>query len=292
MKKKLTNIDNMFYSKSLNHNDNNRYILYVHGGPGNNSSFMENFYETNLIFKKLNLGLIVYDQRGCGKNKIEDNVTHDQNISDLNSIFKYWNTSQNHNISAIYGHSYGGTLVNDFIEKNKLNIPIIISGRSPLREVPSIRNRLIDQLILKINQPDDYIKSNDLISDLDVKSTEARKLLRSLLNDPKIRNRFYWYDLKNMENYEKILFELDSKENQEIFYSVMESIRAKGNLKNLEPIGKYLWIQGKYDFIMGGDIPNISKLDIKLYENSGHYPFFEQTEKFVNDINYFLANDL
>jgi proline iminopeptidase len=64
-------------------------MLFVHGGPGMNSQVLEYMRDNKSFLNNLDLEVIFYDQRNCGRSVgYEEKVTHQDNIDDLESLIK------------------------------------------------------------------------------------------------------------------------------------------------------------------------------------------------------------
>ena len=107
----------------------NQAIVFMHGGPGNNSVSFELSAAKNLA----NLGfyVITFDQRGCGRSK-KDSITDHYKFNaanvDINTILKKYNVTQ----AAFIGDSWGGTTSIKFAESFPEKVKAIILLNSPL----------------------------------------------------------------------------------------------------------------------------------------------------------------
>lgn len=101
------------------------YILFIHGGPGLNSGILEELILNEGLFDSLTFNLILYDQQGCGRSKkINNPVLHNDNINDLEEVYKILTDQANYNIAAIAGHSYGAKLLFDYYSIPKTPFPV------------------------------------------------------------------------------------------------------------------------------------------------------------------------
>ncbi|WP_163830887.1 alpha/beta hydrolase [Spartinivicinus ruber] len=285
---------------SYNPNNKQNSILFVHGGPGNHSQYFKAWLQDNPEYVA-EFGWLSYDQRGCGLSKGIYELSHDHNVNDLPIMIKQIEAS-GHNISAVMGHSYGATLVYESFIKNKyLDKKVILLGRSPDLLTPANRNLMIDLLLLKLFQEDSYKNLEvDLQGLFDLPSNELWKKkqeIRSVLKHSNKRSLFYWANLSTKEKYEKIKETVNIAEDQSVFRDVAGTMNDPNNPRPhfditmlAQPV---LHILGYYDFLMGGDYfkPTQSSSYIaKAFMFSGHYPHFEEPEKFIVNIKKFIES--
>jgi proline iminopeptidase len=115
------------YSKAYG-DQKNPAIIFLHGGPGYNSVSFE--YSTANVLADKGFYVVVFDQRGCGRSKVDSTskFTLQEAYDDLNNIYKKFKLKT----ATLIGHSWGGTLgimfANTYPEKVK---NLILTG-SPL----------------------------------------------------------------------------------------------------------------------------------------------------------------
>lgn len=112
------------YSQSYG-NSANPAIIYVHGGPGSNSTL----FEATTVEKLVENGfyVIVYDRRGEGRSVDPDaTFTFQESSGDLVNIYEKYELKQ----AAILAHSFGGIVAAYFAEQypEKVNAIILLSA--------------------------------------------------------------------------------------------------------------------------------------------------------------------
>ncbi len=298
LKQTLT-IDGLYTWIHQNDADCNQYILFVHGGPGSHSAYFEFAVNEIKCFQTSDIGWVSFDQRGCGRSA--DNpraLSHEGNIRDMANIIDYFETSGDlPNISAVFAHSYGVNVAFEYFRdvKPDSSLKFIMAGRSMRYDIPAKRNLMIDLSILKLFQPSDYRSLTARIGDPDLPFQEIKKTARKAIKDQTKRKLFYWGNLDRMEWYESIMDKINIGDNDDTFQKVMDTIHKNPNRRHYNPEElnqDVCWIMGMQDFLMGGDSVmqddksgSFRKL---VYPECGHYPHFESSEKFINDIQDFL----
>jgi proline iminopeptidase len=99
------------YIKTYGDNTN-KPIIFVHGGPGSNSTLFESTTAQNLANR--GFFIIIYDRRGEGRS-IDSTATftYQEAFDDLNNIYKTYNIEK----ANIIGHSFGGLLATLYMDK-------------------------------------------------------------------------------------------------------------------------------------------------------------------------------
>ncbi len=114
------------YSKAYG-NPSNKTIIYLHGGPGYNSTGFE-----KITAKKLSQNgfyVIVYDRRGEGRS-IDKNALFKfkESFDDLNAIYKKFNIKS----ASLIGHSFGGIVATLYAEKHPEKINTLLLVGTPI----------------------------------------------------------------------------------------------------------------------------------------------------------------
>src|SRR5215204_6630378 len=113
-----------FYLAHFIKNSNASSWIFIHGGPGYNCGTIEYLIEHDHLFSLLNDNIVVYDQRTCGRSiHFQKDVTHADNIQDLDEIYIYLTELCGIPIKGFIGHSYGAKLLFDYYEKYNRKIP-------------------------------------------------------------------------------------------------------------------------------------------------------------------------
>jgi proline iminopeptidase len=267
-----------------------KYVLFVHGGPGSNSSIFEEYITKNKHYKKSNIGWVIYDQRGCGKSKKIGNISHTQNIEDLKYIKE---KLLNMNICAIAGHSYGAWLTYEYSKIHNNDTPIILLGMSNDINEPRNKSIEMDLAILQSNQPSEYLEAKNILSRYPSEKWKAARKIRKLLKNSSLRDNYYWHDKDVYAEVSKLKQEMDFRENTDIFQVVRDDLYSKPERlvgpKRSHIENKLLWINGSNDYLMRISNQDIENENILTFEGSAHYPHLEQPDKFIKEIEGFLA---
>lgn len=272
------------------------HILYVHGGPGSHGAHFEEAVKEVEAYKRLKYGLVSYDQRSCGRSdKSVEPMTHIRNIDDLRMLYHQLNAGDNLNLVGVFGHSYGAWLAYDMLLANPdIGIKLILAGRSVDRLLSRNRLVLIDLILLRIFQPEDYMELTQIIKNYDGPMWKLAKTIRSRMKDTTMRKMYYWGNLEIMRWYDQLKERVSIPDNDSVFHEVRETMyEDDANLRDFDPDlleQDVLWINGFHDFLMGGELYSDSvDTPITTFLNSGHYPHLEEADRFVDVVNAFLG---
>ncbi len=114
------------YSKAYG-NSSNKAIIYLHGGPGYNSTNFEKITAKKL--SKNGFYVIVYDRRGEGRS-IDKNALFKfkESFNDLNAIYKKFNIKS----ASLIGHSFGGIIATLYAEKHPKKVKTLLLVGTPI----------------------------------------------------------------------------------------------------------------------------------------------------------------
>ncbi len=94
-------------------NKENKALIFLHGGPGFNSSIFEQTTAQPLAEK--GFFVIVYDRRGEGRSEfLNAKFTFKESINDIQFIYEKFNIKK----ASLLAHSFGGFVATYFAEKN------------------------------------------------------------------------------------------------------------------------------------------------------------------------------
>lgn len=114
------------YSKAFG-NSQNTPLIYLHGGPGYNSSVFE--ITTAEKLAKQGFYVIVYDRRGEGRSIDKSaSYTFKETFKDLELIYNQYQLEK----VTLLGHSFGGILATLYAEKNKEKVNNVILIGTPI----------------------------------------------------------------------------------------------------------------------------------------------------------------
>ena len=114
------------YTKTFG-NPKNKPLIFLHGGPGYNSTSFE--VTTGQRLADNGFYVIVYDRRGEGRSEDKNaKFTFKETFDDLNGIYKKFGLKK----ASLIGHSFGGIIATLFAEKYSENIEAVVLVSSPL----------------------------------------------------------------------------------------------------------------------------------------------------------------
>lgn len=255
-------------------------ILIINGGPGMSS---EGFVPLAKELSK-NHQTIIYDQRGTGLSKIakidDTTITMDLMVEDIETLRKHLKIDS----WVVMGHSYGGMLAYYYASKYPENIKAMIQSSSGGMDL-SLLNSL--NLTNRLSRTE-----RDSLNFYNSKITQGDTTYATRLNRGKFLAPAYLYNKK----YVPIIAERLTQGNRNINNLVWSNLRAidydvKKEMRNFrKPV---LILQGSDDIVdkqvaktSHNVLPN-SKLVI--LQNTSHYGWLEQREKYFGEIAIFLA---
>ena len=251
------------------------------------------------FFDSLEFNIVLYDQRGCGRSqKTNETVSHTDNISDLEEVYKTLVDKAHFNVVAIAGHSYGAKLLFDYLQCHQKTIPSIFIATASSMLTPRINNLLLDFAYLKSVDKIEYQQVleefNEYSPGMLWKLTER---LAKVFQENNMRSYFYWANLDWKEKIFKIQKEISLPINTSVFKSVRQDLYTQTeNLSvDIDRIIKspYLWINGFHDLIMNGASALTEKTSsVTLFFKSAHYPHIEEHARFCEEVNKFLKAGL
>lgn len=253
-------------------------LIVIHGGPG-----YPHFYLEPLRDLSNKREVIFYDQLGCGNSDwSSDNSlwTVERFVNELKKIVKYLNLEKYH----ILGHSWGAALAASFaLTKPKGLESLILSGpylSTPLWEKNVAR--LIQQLPKNMQK--------------DIKDQNSKGF-------KKASDEYY---RRFVDRFKKrpLAFKLSKAKKNNAIYNYMwgsEEHLATGTLKNFDLTKKLhkitisiLLTCGRYDEATPESSEYFKSLfpnaELKVFEESAHYPFWNEKEKYIKIVNNFLQS--
>ena len=252
-------------------------------------------YGGNLHFQRLlpkelreKYKLVFIEPRGSGRSENGTKISFDVLSDDFETLRNDLNLKK----IAVFGWSANGYLALEYALKYPNSVSHLILSGCP----PHYKSELFEE------QKKFW----------DVAASESRKkVLETQLSD------FRKSDLTKLSDEEKIIGEYAAsgpkywfKENYDCRWIWENNALKAGGLKTLfyellaeyDPLHKFenikcpvLILQGKFDFLvphymMENCLESFSKVTYQLFEQSGHYPFYEEKEMFLKTLNKFLAS--
>ena len=259
-------VESPFYISSLKEvNPQLASILFIHGGPGNNSELFELVASNIDCYLKARFNLFFYDQRCCGRSTDFDLATssHQKNIEDISTIIKEIEAATGAKLDAIMGHSYGARLAYNFSsQNNETSVKPILLGMAPDFKIPRTRSFLMDILNIKINQIDEFESVKNHIAEFPKPYWEHASETREFVKDKSLRESFYWAmpRSKNMIDEFKASLTLPYSNNTTFEHQRKDLYADHSNFTGPDSSRirtDYLWINGLYDFMMAGETLDI-----------------------------------
>lgn len=269
------------------------FLLYVHGGPGSHPGDFEVDLRTKDSLSSGPFDWVVYHQRGCGQSDTWTEVTHDDNIRDLEQLCKTLPTKlAPSRLVGVFGHSYGARLAFEtFFEHPEIRLKLLLAGRAIQPEDSMNLSALMDLYILRNTDRDRFAEAYALAARCEGSISSVGRQIKELFSDQDLRQQqreqYYWGNLEALKLWKQAINGIPLKDNDDVFYSVSASIRSRApRVKIYDPSllkQDCLLLQGFWDFMMAGATkPPIDDSYVVKFNGSGHYPHFEETEKFLS----------
>jgi len=187
---------------------------------------------------------------------------------------------------AVYGHSYGARLAHDTFAKHEdINLKLILAGRGVYGEDSMNLSTLMDLYILRDSDPEKFKTAFEIVSNYKGPASDKFNDVKPLLNPShrqRERNKFYWGNQEVMEWYKELKSSVPQKDNDEIFESVRHTYDGYASIYVPEKLKQEtLMIKGFWDFLMAGATNQGVVKNTVIFNGSGHYPHFEEPEKFI-----------
>ncbi|MBO8161381.1 MAG: alpha/beta hydrolase [Thermosipho sp. (in: Bacteria)] len=227
-------------------------IIFLHGWGGN-------LHSLHPIAKQINYRSILIDLPGFGKSDIPDRIIDSFEYAEIiNELIDSFNLSE----AVLVGHSFGGKIATIIASKNPkwLRGLVIIAS-------PGIKIKKDLKTLLKIYT---YKFLKKIVSLFPQKEKYLEKL----------KKKFGSEDYRNAKD---IMREILKKVINEDISNILSKINCKT-----------LLIWGKKDKavpkIVGQKFNELIKESkLVMYENAGHFPYLENFERFISDLNNFLS---
>jgi len=283
------------------HDINNPVLLFIHGGPGYSTIPLVSSINSNL---EEHFIVVNWDQRGTGKSLFwgmnKDSISMDLIEQDLHQLVGILKSRFNKNKILLVGHSWGSIIGLKSISKHPKDYSAYIGVGQVINSEAS--DKIIYDFCLKSAIKENNEKAikqlegiSDLISRKKMNWNEAFVLYNWL--------NYYEGGYKgrsDIKNLNKLFIEREE-------YSHIDLLRKRVGIslsllflkEELEEVNFYtestkyeipiFFCLGKYDYqtpsVLVEEYFNIIKSpykEIMLFNNSAHYPLFEEPDKFNN----------
>lgn len=273
------------------------YVLFVHGGPGSHGAYFEIAIQQLPAYQSARVGWVVYDQRGCGRSAQPDttDLTHDTNIDDLAALCRKLPGLLPRPLRAVFGHSYGARLAFDTFKRHAdIDLRLVLAGRSVHGGDSMNLSTLMDLYILRDRHPETFVRAYEIVSKHDGDASDKFPAVRALLDESerqRERAKYYWGNQQARAWYDRLKATVPVKDNDAVFEKVRRTY-AEDHTVHFNPASlkqKTAMFKGYWDFLMAGATTQGLSEDVVTFNGSGHYPHFEEPEKFVANLSEFLA---
>lgn len=254
-------------------------IVVLHGGPGFSHTYLKS---STYVWDKLseNRSVIFYDQRGTGKSTIKDSIGTCTLIDQVNDL-EVLRTQLGYNQIIILGHSWGGFLGMAYAARfpEYVNKLILVGSAAPCFK---------DTIFLqKYVFPEIQERRDNLSFEVELGNEDA-------------------INADTVEKFSMLFYSQEKKDeilstagNTSYNYDVHKALQADIDRFDLTPeLRKFkhqtLVITGRFDMNVAPLVAyKIHKLipdsKYEVFEYSGHLPFFEESDKFVQVIENFIS---
>ncbi len=277
-------------------NKNNPLLLFLHGGPGMPMMYLAHEFQRPL---EKNFTVVQWDRRGAGKTFSRNKATVEsmnvrQIIDDAYELIDTLRNRYKQNKVILVGHSFGSYIGSIMVHEK----PELFSAYVSVGQVVDSEKSTVLQ--------EGFIREQ-------AKKNKREEILLALnqTEKPGFENWLFEFggELKNSKSFFPLVWsgmqapEYTSKEVLGVAQgSSFSSANMKYNVLNksiyyeiLEyKIPVYFFV-GKHDYTTPHklideyyNLISAPKKDIVYFENSAHFPFFEEPENFVNELNKIL----
>jgi len=252
-------------------------VVVIHDGPGFEKSLMYGGFDP----LRSDLRVIYYDQRGCGRSQPLSPVmpaTVEANVEDLEALRRYFHLPQ----MSLAAHGWGAVIAIEYARKygKYLDSMILITPLSPFSPGPRLE-RVSDALSVEDRHRLFQITNHPQLSMLEKRESMMRMLV------PLLFHRKQGLDYVNLD---------------EIRFAPDVNIRVNEDLKSMELLRQLpavlvptLVIVSRNDILTPmmdqmAYADGIRSSSAIVFNDSGHFPFLEERELFINVAKEFLLH--
>ena len=259
-------------------------VLFLHGGPGNNSYSFARLMGSRLESTRR---MVYLDQRGCGRSERpwDGRYSLDVLVEDLEALRKELDVPR----WVLMGHSFGGALALEYAARYPQHVSgvVFVGGLSDAPSSFAVWKRELERQYpgrlaqtASTESTSDYARVMQALDGLDAQGFFQRLQ--------------YHHELFRQQQ-EAVDFESGLHNTGEmsraLFANELLGYRFKAHARVTMPV---LVIGGRYDYSIG--VESMKALSQKLprasfveYEDSGHFPYLEEAERFERDVVEFLS---
>jgi proline iminopeptidase len=258
-------------------------IIVIHGGPVLDHGYLESSFEPLAQYYQL----LYYDQRLSGRSSADvdrTGITLDDFVEDIEALRQEFNFENIH----LLAHSWGGLLAMKYAIKYPSNLKSLILLNSMPANTEDWRQE--SQMVARRTTAEDTLKRHEIMSS-ELFQNDPPKAIEQLLI-LSFRNQF-----KNPSLADSLDFYIpeDYMVRSQRFGSLMAEL---SNYDLYEPLSS---LQIPTLLVYGSSEPSLEisgqKLDstisdshFSVIQNSGHFPFIEQPDQLMNELQTFLGS--
>ncbi len=258
-------------------------VLFLHGGPGYNSYSFSKLMGARLERVRR---MVYLDQRGCGRSERpwDGRYSLEVLVADLEALRQELGVER----WVLLGHSFGGTLALEYAARHPQRVAglVYVDGFSDARTTFASWKQQLERLhpgrlaaTASPEDPHDYARLMRALQDLDT---------QSFFDGMQFRQASY------REQQEAVDAESGLRNtgelSQALFSRELPTYRFTAPERVTPPV---LVIGGRYDHAIGLEslkalaraLPRATFLE---YEESGHFPYLEEADRFERDVSDFL----
>ena len=280
-------------------NTNNPIIIFLHGGPGMPMMYLAHEFQRSL---EDNFTVIQWDRRGAGKTFSRNKPTVEsmntrQIINDAYELIDTLRNRYNQNNIVLVGHSFGTHLGSIMVKER----PELFSAYISIGQVVDDDKALVLQEEFIREQAELKRKPEIIIQLNKIKKPDFENWLFEFGGEIKNSKSFFPLIWSGMQAPEYKLSEvLDVSSGSSFSSSNMKYNVLSGSI--FSEISKYdipiYFFVGTSDYTTPHkliteyfEMVKAPKKEIIYFENSAHFPFFEEPEKFCDEIKRILLNN-
>jgi len=261
-------------------------LILIHGGPGATHHYFHPFFSQARDFAQI----IYYDQRGCGLSEFNKGAGYsvDQAVDDLEFLRKALNLPR----WILMGHSYGGLLAQSYAVKYPESFAglVLVSSHPAFLHLSFLGFSKRQNEYLAEEEKERIREIHELY--LAKKLSVEQTLYNAFLNGDWKRQNFYKPSKERLSQIALYEWKHDADFN-DVMSRDTRRINLKGAFENC-PIPTLI-IEGQWDLSASFDKPGIfhknhPRSQLIIFEQSGHRPFADEPERFLQILRDFLEN--
>ncbi len=255
--------------------------LYIHGGPGSGSYWMEKF-SGDILEERFQM--IYLDLRGVGRSSSPEdgNYSMERMILDFEEIRKHLGFEN----WVIMGHSFSGTMATEYAYKHPESLKAMMMFNCSLHLQESITKSWIPKATELLGLQDDVFLKNDTIN-----MNDKLQRLFPLLNEKGVMWKLAYAKEENDKFMNESFSEIPNWNHDFSAVGLYHNDYQK-NFKTYTPKIKtpVLFFYGAYDWTIGTEhYKGVQFPNMLLWKsNVGHIPFMENKEDLVKAMDEFL----